>query len=98
MKEFVEQRLLEADEAHRKCNAENTDENKEVWKQALGNLYQVNDQIHVKEQALEQEISNIESSHGAQKYGEAWKTVNEITGRKKAKEGQISGASPEERV
>ena len=59
---------------------------------------QVNDQIHVKEQALEQEISNIESSHGAQKYGEAWKTVNEITGRKKAKEGQISGASREERV
>ena len=27
-----------------------------------------------------------------------WKVVNEITGRKKAKEGQVSGNSPEERV
>ena len=41
---------------------------------------------------------NIEGMHGAQKYGEAWRVVNEITGRKKAKEGQVSGSSPEERV
>ena len=34
----------------------------------------------------------------AQKYGEAWRTVNEITGRRKAKEGQVEGLSPQERV
>ena len=31
-------------------------------------------------------------------YGEAWKLVNRVTGRKRAKEGQVSGNSPEERV
>ncbi|CAH3107679.1 unnamed protein product, partial [Porites lobata] len=40
----------------------------------------------------------IEASHEAQKYGEAWKVVNEISGRKRAKEGQVEGSSPEERV
>ena len=33
-----------------------------------------------------------------QKYREAWKTVNDISGRKKSKEGQVAGSSPEERV
>ena len=31
-------------------------------------------------------------------YGEAWKVVNQVSGRKKAKEGQVSGNSPEERI
>ena len=47
---------------------------------------------------LEAQIRTIEASHEAQKYGEAWKVVNEITGRKRAREGQVEGSSPEERV
>ena len=52
----------------------------------------------VREVELEVKIQNIKTVHGTQKYGEAWKTVNEITGRKRAKEGQVVGSSPEERV
>ena len=51
-----------------------------------------------KEQELEKHIDSIEKSHGEQQYGEAWRVVNEITGRKKSKEGQVTGTSPEERV
>ena len=40
----------------------------------------------------------IESAHGDQKYREAWITVNEITERKRANEGQVDGKSPKERV
>ena len=47
---------------------------------------------------MRKKIWTIESAHGAQKYGEAWKVVNEVTERKKTKEGQVSGNSPEERV
>ena len=52
----------------------------------------------VKEDELEQHIHNIEKCQGEQQYGEAWRVVNEITGRKRSKEGQVAGTSPEERV
>ena len=47
---------------------------------------------------MEAQTQNIENAHGAMRYGEAWKTVNNVTGRKKAKEGQVSGDSPKKRV
>ena len=74
----------------------NTEEDKEAWSQALSNLYKVYNQV--REVELEAQIRTIEASHEAQKYGEAWKVVNEISGRKRAKEGQVEGSSPEERV
>ena len=74
----------------------NTEVDKEAWSQALRNLYKVYDQVS--EVELETQIRIIEASHGAQKYGEAWKIVDEITGRKSAKEGQVEGSSPEERL
>ena len=36
--------------------------------------------------------------YGASQYGEAWAVVSEITRRKKSREGQVAGESPEERV
>ena len=62
----------------------------------MKDMYSTYDSI--KEQELEKHINNIESYHGEQQYGEAWKVVNEVTGRKKSKEGQVTGTSPEERV
>ena len=59
-------------------------------------MYQIYDQV--KEQDLEEHTRTIEEAFGAHQYGEAWRVVNEISGRKKAKEGQVSGSSPEERV
>ena len=85
-----------AEEAKMTWEALQSDDNRNAWKQALKNLYSVYDQV--KEQELEECINKIEATHGEQQYGEAWKTVNDITGRKRSKEGQVSGSSPEERV
>ena len=86
----------EAEKAHLVWEANQSGTSKDTWKQALSNLYAVYDQV--KEQEIEGHIRNIETAHGAQKYGEAWKVVNDITGRKRSKEGQVAGSSPEERV
>ena len=44
------------------------------------------------------EVSRIEEAHGDRRYGEAWKVVNEVSGRKNAKEEQVTGSSSENRV
>ncbi|CAJ1087270.1 Craniofacial development protein 2 [Xyrichtys novacula] len=84
------------DDAHTKWDTDSTDDNRAAWRRALIELYTVYDQV--KEQELEEQTRTIEEAFGAQQYGEAWKVVNEISGRKRAKEGQVSGNSPEERV
>ena len=53
---------------------------------------------NVQEKELEEHIRSIAQSHGDQQYGEAWGVLNDITGRKKSKEGQVAGTSPEEKV
>ena len=73
----------EADTARSLCEYTNTEEDKEAWSQSLSNLYKVYDQVT--EVELEAQIRIIEDSYGTQKYDEAWKIVNEITGRKRAK-------------
>ena len=73
----------EAERAHLEWEADQSDTSKDTWKQALCNLYAVYDQV--KEKEIEGHIRNIESAHGAQKYGEAWKVVNDISGRKSQK-------------
>ena len=47
---------------------------------------------------LMESVRRVELAHGERQYGEAWKVINEMTGRKRAKEGQVEGHSPEERV
>ena len=85
-----------ADEAHASWDTDSSDENRAAWRLALGELYKTYDQI--KEQELEEHSRSIEAAFGAQQYGEAWRVVNAMTGRKRAKEGQVSGNSPGERV
>ena len=85
-----------AERAHLDWEADRSEDNKEAWKEALRNLYKTYDSI--KESELEGHISSIEKSYGEQQYGEAWRVVNEVTGRKRSKEGQVAGTSPEERV
>ena len=43
-------------------------------------------------------MQEVESASDDMQYGEAWRLVNEITGRKKSKSGQVNGNSPQERV
>ena len=92
----VEEARLEAQQAQSKYESSKCEDDKELWAQALHNLYQA--YKLVEEEELVEQIQNIEAAYGDQKYGKAWKTVNEITGRKRAKEGQVAGKSPEERV
>ena len=86
----------EVQQTHNQYMATKTTVNKENHSRAQRNMYEVYQQEEEKE--LEKEIQSIEIAHGGQKYGEAWRVVNEITGRKRAKEGQVTGSSPEERV
>ena len=81
---------------HTAYKTSKSDENHLLWKQALQHLYETYD--NVKESELADKIEVIEQAHDSAKYGEAWKVVNKITGRKRANEGQVNGASPTERV
>ena len=76
----------ELEEAHEKWISDNTEMSRISWKEALSHLYDLYDQI--KAQELEQHTRDIEAAHGAQKYGEAWRVVNEITGRKKQRKAR----------
>jgi len=74
----------------------NQEADKELWTEAVHNLYQT--YKLVEEEELASQIQIIEAAHGEQKHRVAWMAVNSITGRKKPKEGQVAGSSPEERV
>ena len=45
-----------------------------------------------------EKVQRVKAAQGDQIYGEAWRVINEMTGRKRTKEGQVDGYSPEERV
>lgn len=96
----TEPRVVEAREkaekAHETWIDKNTDRSRAAWKLALEKLHET--YSLVKEEELEAQTREIESAFGAKQYGEAWKVVNQISGRKKAKEGQVSGNSPEQRI
>ena len=47
---------------------------------------------------IQKKIDRIQAAQQESQYQEAWKVINEISDRRKAKEGQIPGTSPEERM
>jgi hypothetical protein len=59
-------------------------------------LYNTYDKLKV-EKAIEM-CNRIQATHVDCRYSEVWKVVNEMTGGKKAKEGQVAGASPEDQI
>ena len=52
----------------------------------------------IKGEELMESVRRVQAAQGEKQYGEAWRVINEMTGRKRAKEGQVEGHSPEERV
>jgi hypothetical protein len=84
------------EEASRKLEETGSDENREQLKEAKELLFNTYDRL--KEEKAIEACDRIQAAHGDGRYSEAWKVVNEMTERKKAKEGQVAGASPEERV
>ncbi|ELU02058.1 hypothetical protein CAPTEDRAFT_218117 [Capitella teleta] len=84
------------EEASRKLEETGSDENGEQLKEAKELLFNTYDRL--KEEKAIEACDRIQAAHGDGRYSEAWKVVNEMTEKKKAKEGQVAGASPEERV
>ena len=84
------------EDASQKLEETSSEVNRELLKEAREQLYSIYDRLK-EENAIEM-VDRIQAAHGDSRYGEAWKVVNELTGRKKTKEGQVAGASPEERV
>ena len=52
----------------------------------------------LKEEEVTELSRKVESEYGGKRYGAAWKVINEITGRKRSKEGLVKGKTPQERV
>ena len=77
-----------ADGAHARWDTGSSNENRASWKLTLNELYKTYGQV--REQELEGHSRFIENAFGAQQYSETWIVVNEMTGHKRAKEGQVS--------
>ncbi|KAJ8398075.1 hypothetical protein AAFF_G00431520 [Aldrovandia affinis] len=45
-----------------------------------------------------EKVRRVEAAQGEQQYGESWRVINEMSGHKRSKEGQVAGCSPEERL
>ena len=84
------------DKAHKAYTESLNNYNKEKWKTALQELYDTYERI--REEEAMQKIEQIENAMDGQRFREAWKAVNELSGRKNAKDGQVAGESPEERI
>ena len=52
----------------------------------------------LKEDEVIKLIRRVENEYGGKRYGAAWKVINEITGRRKSKEGLVKGKTAQERV
>ena len=86
----------EMEVASKKFFATGSEDDNESMKQAKKFLFVSYDRL--REEEIMEKVDQVQHAHGAGRYGEAWKVINEVTGRKKAKEGQVAGSSPEERV
>ena len=75
---------------------EPTAERRGILNEAKQHLFSIYDKI--KGEELMERVRRVQSAHGERQYGEAWRVINEMTGRKRTKEGQVEGHSPEERV
>ena len=53
---------------------------------------------NIKGEELMEKVQRVQAAQGEKKYGESWRVINEMTGRKRTKEGQVEGHSPEERM
>ena len=84
------------DKAHKEYTEGTNNDNKEKWKRALQELCDIYERI--REEEAMQKIEHIENAMDGQRFRDAWKAMNELSGRKNAKDGQLAGESPDERV
>ena len=63
---------------------------------ARSSLFSVYDRLLADD--IEEKVQLVERAHQSSQYGEAWRIVNQISGRKKSAIGRISGTCPKERI
>ncbi|KAJ8379026.1 hypothetical protein AAFF_G00231950 [Aldrovandia affinis] len=73
-----------------------TVERRGILNEAKQLLFSTYDKI--KGEELMERVQRVQAAQGERQYGEAWRVINEMTGRKRTMEGQVEGHSPEERV
>ena len=72
------------------------EELRESYKEKVQNLYHT--YAIIDQEELLQKVVEAENAHESMKHSEAWKLINEISGRKKAQSSKLKASSPEERV
>ena len=72
------------------------EELRESYKERVQDLYRT--YAIVDQEELLQKVSEVENAHESLKHREAWRLINEISGRKKAQTSKLKASSPEERV
>ena len=73
-----------------------TDGLRQTYKERVQDLYRTYAIIE-QEEVLEK-VTEVENAHESMKHREAWKLINDISGRKKAQSSLLKANSPEERV
>ena len=93
--EIVEARE-KMEEASQNYSMTSSEKESELLREAKELLFATYDRLM--EQEVMEKVDRVQHAYGSGQYGEAWNVINEVTGRKKTAEGQVAGASPEERV
>ena len=73
-----------------------TDELREEYKERVQDLYQT--YAIIDQEELLQKVAEAEAAHESRKHAEAWRLINDISGRKKAQSSKLKANSPQERV
>ncbi len=84
------------EEQHEAYNHSKDEQHKESLKLAKAQLFDVYERLREEELALR--IEEVEIAREGKQYSEAWIIVNEVSGRKRSKAGQVKGDTPEDRV
>ena len=72
------------------------EELRERYKEKVEDLYKT--YAIIDQEELLQKVVEAENAHESMKHREAWRLINEISGRKKAQSSKLKANSPEERV
>ena len=83
-------------EARRRYEKERTVENQGMLNKTKEQLFSTYDQV--KGEMLMEKVEKVEAVHGERQYKESWKIINEMSGRRRPREGQLAGSSPGMRV
>lgn len=81
---------------HRQFDLDPTTEHRETLNEAKQLLIAAYGRV--KGEELMEKVRRVETAQGKHQYSESWSVVNEMCRRKRPKEGQVEGNTPEESV